>query len=490
MTTTNIGDLEIRDDFFVTIGGTVLAVREDEFLLQDATGQVWVDAYRGYPYTLDLTVGEQVIVFGDLDDSEDFDARQVTRADGSIVVDLPSSETVTPAPTSPGSTVSPSIVAAPGVNIGDLQIRDDFFVTIDGTVLAVREDEFLLQDATGQVWVDAYRGSPYRIDLAVGEQVTVVGDLDDPEDFDALQVTRADGSIVVDKPTSGTATPETGNPGLASPSTIVAAPAVSIGDLQIRDDFFVTIEGTVTDIREDEFLLQDATGQVWVDAYRGFPYTLDLVVGEQVSIIGDLDDPEDFDAFQVTRADGSIVVGQPSSGIVLPEIGNPGLETPPNVVSAPGVNIGDLQIRDDFFVTIEGTVTDIREDEFLLQDATGQVWVDTNQGSPHTLDLLVGEQVAVVGDLDDLEDFDALQVTRADGSVVPTGAATASSQILTTPLDDRLTSSADYGQLQLIELGSEALINSNDNFGDANVRGANALASSYNYALAVDHSIA
>ena len=46
-------------------------------------------------------------------------------------------------------------------------------MAIGGTVTSVGEDEFLLQDATGEVWVDAYEISPDAVNLAVGEQVTV-----------------------------------------------------------------------------------------------------------------------------------------------------------------------------------------------------------------------------------------------------------------------------------------------------------------------------
>jgi hypothetical protein len=82
-------------------------------------------------------------------------------------------------------------------NIRDLQVREDVIVTIQGTVVGVREDEFILQDATGQILVDAVRGGSGTIALSVGEQVTVMGDLDDLEDFDASQIIRADGSVVV-----------------------------------------------------------------------------------------------------------------------------------------------------------------------------------------------------------------------------------------------------------------------------------------------------
>lgn len=91
------------------------------------------------------------------------------------------------------------------VNIRDLQVKDDFIVSISGTVASIREDEFILSDRTGQVLVDADLGKGQILPLTVGEQVTVVGDLDD-EDFDAISITRANGSTIAGQPGGNQAT--------------------------------------------------------------------------------------------------------------------------------------------------------------------------------------------------------------------------------------------------------------------------------------------
>ena len=239
------------------------------------------------------------------------------------------------------SVINPGITSAGVTNIGDLQVREGFFVTIAGTVIAVHNDEFLLQDATGQVLVDAVRGGPGTIALTPGEQVTVIGDLDDTVDFDALQIFRADGSEIIGQPLPNPGGPGTGSPPLPSPLPplpnpgnpgnnlpidVGSVPLVNIRDLQVRDDFFVTIRGTVLGVREDEFLLQDATGQVLVDAVRGRG-TINLTPGEQVTVIGDLDDSVDFDALRIFRADGSEVIGQ-STGFPNPPEGPRGGDGP------------------------------------------------------------------------------------------------------------------------------------------------------------------
>lgn len=165
---TSIGDLRVQDDVLVRIRGRVVNVRDDEFLLRDRTGSVWVDTNR----RVSLNVGERVTVVGDFDD-DDFDARRIIRAGGS----------------NPNNPVNPNPPNRPGpiprVNIGNLEVRDDELVRIRGRVVNVRDDEFLLRDRTGSVWVDARR----RVNLRVGEQVTVVGDFDD-NDFDARRIIR------------------------------------------------------------------------------------------------------------------------------------------------------------------------------------------------------------------------------------------------------------------------------------------------------------
>ncbi len=172
---TNISDLIPGDDNIQTISGTVTSVSDDEFILEDSTGEVLVDAenFLESEGNLDLSVGQEVTVVGDLDD-EDFDARSITSADASQpsppLTDDDSSSTVT--------------------NISDLIPGDDNVQTISGTVTSVSDDEFILEDSTGEVLVDAenFLESEGNLDLSVGQEVTVVGDLDD-EDFDARSIT-------------------------------------------------------------------------------------------------------------------------------------------------------------------------------------------------------------------------------------------------------------------------------------------------------------
>lgn len=77
--------------------------------------------------------------------------------------------------------------------------------------------------------------------------------------------------------------------------------------------------------------------------------------------------------------------------------------------------IGDLQQNRG--ITISGTIKSVVGNEFILDDGTGQVIVDTAPRWWKQFNFSVGERVTVVGEYDDY-DFDAFQITREDGSVI------------------------------------------------------------------------
>jgi uncharacterized protein YdeI (BOF family) len=195
---TNIGELPVREDVIVTIAGTVAAVREDEFLLQDSTGQIWVEPQGGSWNGLNLNLGDRVTVVGDRDDLEDFDAASIT-----VTNSAGNTQVLSPTSLNNQSTMPPAISQATNVsmngvqNIGGLPVREDVIVTIAGEVAAVREDEFLLQDSTGQIWVEPQGGSWNGLNLNLGDRVTVVGDRDDLEDFDAISITRTNSPVTL-----------------------------------------------------------------------------------------------------------------------------------------------------------------------------------------------------------------------------------------------------------------------------------------------------
>ncbi|TVQ23214.1 MAG: DNA-binding protein [Leptolyngbya sp. DLM2.Bin15] len=77
--------------------------------------------------------------------------------------------------------------------IGELQRTPN--TTISGSIRSVVGNEFILDDGTGQIIVDAGPRWYHQLDLRVGERVTVVGEYDD-YDFDAYQITRSSGDVI------------------------------------------------------------------------------------------------------------------------------------------------------------------------------------------------------------------------------------------------------------------------------------------------------
>jgi Ca2+-binding RTX toxin-like protein len=71
--------------------------------------------------------------------------------------------------------------------------------TITGTVAQIRdEDEFILRDRTGRIKVEADLDDDRALNLPRGAEVTVIGALDD-DDFEALRITRDNGTVIFDR---------------------------------------------------------------------------------------------------------------------------------------------------------------------------------------------------------------------------------------------------------------------------------------------------
>lgn len=75
----------------------------------------------------------------------------------------------------------------------------------------------------------------------------------------------------------------------------------------------ITIRGTVRSVVGNEFILDDGTGQVIVDAGPRWFHQINLQPGETVTVVGKYDD-YDFDAFRITRANGEVINIRPHGG--------------------------------------------------------------------------------------------------------------------------------------------------------------------------------
>jgi len=94
----------------------------------------------------------------------------------------------------------PGFSATAQTPIGEL--RRNAGTTISGTVRSVVGNEFILDDGTGQIIVDAGPTWYHQISIREGEQLTVIGEYDD-YDFDAFRITRSNGDVITIRNGSG-----------------------------------------------------------------------------------------------------------------------------------------------------------------------------------------------------------------------------------------------------------------------------------------------
>jgi uncharacterized protein YdeI (BOF family) len=93
-----------------------------------------------------------------------------------------------------------SITAMANTQIEDLENRRG--ITIIGEIQSVVGNDFVLNDGTGEVIVDAGPRWWHQLDLTTGESVTVVGEMDEGE-FDAFSITRENGEVIDIRTTQG-----------------------------------------------------------------------------------------------------------------------------------------------------------------------------------------------------------------------------------------------------------------------------------------------
>jgi hypothetical protein len=254
----------------------------DDFTLNWSGGTTIVDPTPLDADQLGLMIGETVNVFVGEFDGLEIDSPSITRPDGSVV--LGGNQPVLP----PEIPADPLIGNPPAPPVG---IPPMVGTTVTGTVInLVDNDEFLLDINGSPLLVDADLPDSQFLPLVPGEVVNVSGILDD-EDFDTFSVTRVDGSPVI--PT-----------GVVPP----VVPPIVPGS---------TVTGTVINLVDnDEFLLDINGSPLLVDADLPDSQFLQLVPGEVVNVSGILDH-EDFDAFSITRTDGSPVI---PTGVARPGV--------------------------------------------------------------------------------------------------------------------------------------------------------------------------
>jgi hypothetical protein len=93
------------------------------------------------------------------------------------------------------STLAIPVIARAQVSIEELQ-RSGAGITVSGEVTSVVGNDFVLDDGTGQLIVDAGPNWWHQIDISEGEEVTVTGELGRGGELDAYSITRSDGSTI------------------------------------------------------------------------------------------------------------------------------------------------------------------------------------------------------------------------------------------------------------------------------------------------------
>lgn len=91
----------------------------------------------------------------------------------------------------------------------------------------------------------------------------------------------------------------------------IAAAQVDIGSIGNQDG--LTIEGTVADVFGNKFVLEDETGRVLVETGPSWFHNIAVTQGERLTIVGE-PDGDGFDAYRITRQDGTEIVVRDPNG--------------------------------------------------------------------------------------------------------------------------------------------------------------------------------
>ncbi|NER04674.1 MAG: hypothetical protein F6K17_19720, partial [Okeania sp. SIO3C4] len=288
------------------------------------------------------------------------------------------------------------------LNSASMQIQPGS--TISGIVAGFVDngEDFTLNFSGGSAIVDTSPLNANQLGLNIGEPVNVVVTEFDGLEIDTIFITRPDNSIILGSQTTplptppqvaldpitgeianpaspgfNPVTPPQGNPIFTNTPVLPPSPGFNPVIPPQGNPIFGTVVGIVDN---DEFFL-DANGtQILVDTELPDNQFLNLVPGEQVNVVG-IFDGNDFDAFSVTRPDGSVVFSNtpvlppsPAFNPVIPPQGNPIFTNTPVLPASPGFNPVIPPQGNPIFGTVVGIVDN---DEFFL-DANGtQILVDT-----------------------------------------------------------------------------------------------------------------
>lgn len=207
-----------------------------------------------------------------------------------------------------GGELSPASTAPAALGTSATPLASAQGLTLTGTVVGfgeADENEWLIQTHQGTVLADAGPRWFQAIDLPLGETVTLTGRWDEGE-FDVVSITRADGRQI------STGRPLTGRPPWAGERDNRERHQGERRDRAPQGTSTPggqSLVGTIVGLGEadeNEWLVQTSQGIVRVDGGSRDRQAIDLPLGERVTFTGEFDDGE-FDAFSVTRANGTVI---------------------------------------------------------------------------------------------------------------------------------------------------------------------------------------
>lgn len=99
--------------------------------------------------------------------------------------------------------------------------------------------------------------------------------------------------------------------GMVSSAPAEAQTSIPIQQLQEREG--IAISGRVTSVVGNEFILDDGTGQIIVDAGPRWWHQIEISAGEWLTVTGEMDN-NDFDAFTITRENEETIPIRPAQG--------------------------------------------------------------------------------------------------------------------------------------------------------------------------------
>jgi endonuclease/exonuclease/phosphatase family metal-dependent hydrolase len=313
---------------------------------------------------------------------------------------------------------------------------DGQLVTVQGIVYARYPGEgdphgsFAMADAAGP-WNGMYvYDSPTAV--AVGDLVTVTGEVDEYYNLTELKPSVGGGSVVVNS---------SGNTPYGPSVVSTAVLATGATTAESYEGVFVEVQNvTVTDddLGYGEWAVSDGSGSVRVNDLAD--YLCPPVLGEVLSAVRGMH-TYSFDNFKIeprSDADIGVALGSPTAR-TIPAIQGSGFASPHvnEVVTTTGVVTGFFEGNLPGFVGFDG---------FFVQDPTGDADPATSDGLAVLLSdlpagLAAGDQVTVTGVVREFGEYDACRC--ADGcltavlspEITTTGSGSAPTTTLTPPTD-------------------------------------------------------